>query len=46
MLSIIRVALVMCLHSNRTPTKTEIGTTEQGIAMSSLAMLILEGYGL
>ena len=41
MLSFIRLALVMVsVHSSKTPTKTEVGTRDWGIAVISLTMLL------
>ena len=44
MLSLIRVALVMVsLQSNRTVTKTEVGTREWGVVVSDLTLLLADG---
>jgi hypothetical protein len=42
MFSFITVVLVIVsLHSNTTAAKTEVGTREQGIALTDLAMLLV-----
>ena len=44
MLSFIRVALVMVSHhSNKTQTKTEVGTRDCGIALVGLTMILFGG---
>ena len=32
-----------CLHSNKTLTKTEVGTREQSTAMTVLSVLLVDG---